>query len=93
MIDETPVDVGQPCGLNIGICKPGTTACVAGKLTCEGGVASIGRSPADASRAWRPLLAWAARLGLTPPESVRLAIAADGESANLHAEAHVANIP
>ena len=44
--------------------------------TCEGGVASIGRSPSDASRAWRPLLAWAARLGLTPPESVRLAIAA-----------------
>jgi hypothetical protein len=44
--------------------------------TCEGGVSAIGRTPAEASRAWRPLLAWAERLGLIPSEAVRLAIAA-----------------
>jgi hypothetical protein len=42
--------------------------------TCEGGVASIGRTARDASRAWGLLLAWAARLGVTPSESVRVAI-------------------
>ncbi len=42
--------------------------------TCEGGVASIGRAPRDASRAWGALLAWAARLGVTPSEAVRVAI-------------------
>jgi hypothetical protein len=42
--------------------------------TCEGGVASIGRSPRDASRAWGPLLAWAAGLGVAPSDAVRAAI-------------------
>jgi len=42
--------------------------------TCEGGVTSIARTARDASRAWGPLLAWAARLGVTPSELVRVAI-------------------
>ncbi|HRI71193.1 MAG TPA: MopE-related protein, partial [Polyangium sp.] len=36
--DDNPVDVGQPCGINIGICRPGTTACVNGVLQCAGSV-------------------------------------------------------
>src|SRR5262249_37012195 len=36
--DDNPVDVGKPCGLNIGVCKPGFTACVNGALQCAGGV-------------------------------------------------------
>jgi hypothetical protein len=42
--------------------------------TCEGGVSSIGRTARDASRAWGPLLAWSARLGVPPSEAVRTAI-------------------
>src|SRR5207245_8049759 len=53
VIDNNLVDTGQPCGLNIGICKPGTTVCVNGNnkdvqnggvpdvndhLICQGGV-------------------------------------------------------
>ncbi len=30
VIDNAPVDINQPCGLNLGVCKPGTTACVNG---------------------------------------------------------------
>ncbi|HWZ91047.1 MAG TPA: MopE-related protein, partial [Polyangiaceae bacterium] len=37
-VDDNPTDVGQPCGQPlIGICVPGTTACVAGVLKCNGG--------------------------------------------------------
>lgn len=43
--------------------------------TCEGGVAAVGRSPAEASRAWGALLAWSTPLGVAAPEAVRLAIA------------------
>jgi hypothetical protein len=37
-IDDNLVDVPQPCGLSVGICKPGTTVCNNGKLGCNGGV-------------------------------------------------------
>jgi hypothetical protein len=43
--------------------------------TVEGGVTAIGRSPSSASRAWGPLLAWAARVGVSIPETARGAIA------------------
>lgn len=39
--DDNPVDVGKPCGINLGICKPGTTACVMGVLQCAGSVGPV----------------------------------------------------
>jgi len=37
-IDNNLTDVGQPCGQpKVGICSPGTSACVAGVLKCNGG--------------------------------------------------------
>ncbi|MBN2197082.1 MAG: hypothetical protein JW751_30030 [Polyangiaceae bacterium] len=36
--DPDLLDVGQPCGSHIGICEPGLTACVDGRIVCEGGV-------------------------------------------------------
>ena len=57
VIDDNLVDGGKPCGLNVGICKAGTTACVNSKnqdisgngivpdamdkLVCQGGVVAI----------------------------------------------------
>ena len=56
VIDNAPVDVGAPCGLNLGQCKPGLTSCLNGKgqditqgfmpdvgdhLECQGGVMPI----------------------------------------------------
>ncbi len=38
LIDDNPVDVGKPCGLSVGQCKPGVTVCNNGKLECSGGV-------------------------------------------------------
>jgi hypothetical protein len=39
-IHDNLTDVGQPCGQpKIGICVPGTSACVGGKLQCNGGTA------------------------------------------------------
>ncbi len=42
LIDDNPVDVGQPCGTSVGICMPGITACVNGTIQCVGGI-----SPAE----------------------------------------------
>jgi MYXO-CTERM domain-containing protein len=41
-VDDNAFGVGQPCGINQGICKPGVTACVGGQLICQG---SIGPQP------------------------------------------------
>ncbi len=38
IIDDNPVDAGQPCGSSIGACKPGVFVCVNGGLVCQGGV-------------------------------------------------------
>jgi hypothetical protein len=40
-IDDSPIDVGLPCGNTLGICQGGTTACVSGKIQCTG----IGQGP------------------------------------------------
>lgn len=52
-----------------------TRALTAYARTVEGGVAAIGRTPEEASRAWGPLLAWAERVGVTVSDSVRDAVA------------------
>jgi len=41
-IDEPQnlVDVGLPCGKDLGVCKPGVTVCSAGTLGCTGGVSA-----------------------------------------------------
>lgn len=52
-----------------------TRALTAYARTVEGGAATIGRTPRNASQAWEPLLAWAKRLGVSVPDSARTAIA------------------
>lgn len=52
-----------------------TRALTAYARTVEGGVAAIGRTPEEASRAWAPLLAWADRVGVTVSDAVRDAVA------------------
>lgn len=37
-VDEGAFGTGQACGVNQAPCVPGTTACVAGSLVCQGGV-------------------------------------------------------
>ncbi len=37
-VDESPVDVGQPCGTSVGICEPGVTVCTASGPVCDGAV-------------------------------------------------------
>jgi hypothetical protein len=39
VVDDSPVGIGQMCGINQLPCTPGTTACVNGALVCNGGVA------------------------------------------------------
>jgi hypothetical protein len=36
-VDDNVADVGKTCGIDTGECTRGTTACVNGKLTCQGG--------------------------------------------------------
>ncbi len=36
VIDNNPVDAGQPCGSSIGACRPGAFVCQAGTLVCMG---------------------------------------------------------
>ena len=36
VIDDNPVDAGQPCGSSIGACRPGVFACAMGSLVCTG---------------------------------------------------------
>ena len=38
IIDDNPVDAGQPCGSSIGACEPGAYACMFGTLVCTGGI-------------------------------------------------------
>jgi hypothetical protein len=38
VVDNNLIDTAKPCGLNVGVCTPGTTACVGGTLVCQGGV-------------------------------------------------------
>ncbi len=38
VVDDNLTDVNQPCGLDLGVCMPGTTACVNGALVCQGEV-------------------------------------------------------
>ncbi|HEY0478017.1 MAG TPA: MopE-related protein [Kofleriaceae bacterium] len=38
MIDDNPVDAGQPCGSSVGACRPGVLTCSMGGLVCTGGV-------------------------------------------------------
>ncbi len=52
-----------------------TRALTAYARTVEGGVAAIGRTPEEASRAWGPLLAWGERVGVTVSDAVRDAVA------------------
>ncbi|HEX3759327.1 MAG TPA: DUF4114 domain-containing protein, partial [Kofleriaceae bacterium] len=40
VVDDNPVDAGQPCGSAIGACRPGVLTCSAGALVCTGGVDS-----------------------------------------------------
>ncbi|MDB4960735.1 MAG: Myxococcales trans domain protein [Myxococcales bacterium] len=42
VIDNNPVDAGQPCGSSIGACNPGAFQCVMGGLTCTGGTGPSG---------------------------------------------------
>jgi hypothetical protein len=42
VIDNSPIDVGFPCGSSRGDCKPGLTVCVGGQVACQG---AIGPSP------------------------------------------------
>jgi len=38
-VDENPLPgTGNACGINLGVCTPGITACVNGALVCQGGV-------------------------------------------------------
>ena len=37
-VDNAVPGVGLSCGINVGECKPGTTACVNGAIVCQGGV-------------------------------------------------------
>lgn len=53
-----------------------TLALTAFARTCESALDSIGRSRSQASRAWKPLLAWAKQVGVEIPETARTAIAA-----------------
>ncbi len=42
MIDDNPVDAGQPCGSSIGACDPGMFVCMNGMLACTGGIGPTG---------------------------------------------------
>ena len=37
-VDESFPEDGQVCGVDVGACQPGTMACVAGGLVCQGGI-------------------------------------------------------
>jgi Notch 1 len=37
VVDDNPVDAGQPCGSSIGACRPGVFVCTMGGLVCTGG--------------------------------------------------------
>jgi hypothetical protein len=37
-IDNNPIDANQPCGISLGECSPGLTACAGGKLSCVGAI-------------------------------------------------------
>jgi hypothetical protein len=53
-----------------------TRALTAFARSCESGLDAIGRTPAEASRAWGPLLAWAAAVGAAVPDAARAAMRA-----------------
>ncbi|RYE78788.1 MAG: VWA domain-containing protein, partial [Myxococcales bacterium] len=39
VVDNSPVDTGKTCGLTLGVCQAGTTACQAGgQLVCQGAI-------------------------------------------------------
>jgi hypothetical protein len=38
VVDNDPVDAGQPCGSSTGACRPGVFVCSSGALVCTGGV-------------------------------------------------------
>lgn len=61
----------------------------------EGGAESIGRDASLASQAWSPLLAWAERLDVPVPESVRDAVAAmyDPDAPDSHVTLDAREVP
>ncbi len=41
VVDNAPIDAGQPCGESIGACDPGQFVCTNGALVCQGGVGPV----------------------------------------------------